>query len=338
MTQSSEAPGDGYRALVTNFPNGVIVLFDSELSYQIVGPEILPFSGREASAMVGKTIYELFPDDTASMLEPQLQATIGGKSCSFDTHYEGQIHHIETKPVQIEGDSYGVLITQDVTEERQTERELTEKNKRLETFASIVSHDLRNPLNVAQGRLKLAREECETDHHDPIESALDRIERIIQDVLWLAREGKDLGSVEPVDFAEATESAWTMVSERSEDAELRIAGGESQFPTITADYDRLRQLLENLLRNAIEHGGDGVIVTVGALADGFYVEDTGPGIPEKHRDAVFEAGYSTADEGTGFGLNIVKQVADAHGWNMRITDGSDGGARFEFTDVEFPKG
>jgi signal transduction histidine kinase len=50
---------------------------------------------------------------------------------------------------------------------------------------------------------------------------------------------------------------------------------------------------------------------------------------------VFEAGYSTTEDGTGFGLNIVKQVADTHGWNVRVTDGSDGGARFEITGVEF---
>ena len=75
-------------------------------------------------------------------------------------------------------------------------------------------------------------------------------------------------------------------------------------------------------------------VTVGELADGFYVADDGPGIPEADRGDVFDAGYSTAVEGTGFGLSIVKQVADAHGWTVSVGSGAEGGARFEFTGVD----
>jgi signal transduction histidine kinase len=103
---------------------------------------------------------------------------------------------------------------------------------------------------------------------------------------------------------------------------------------IHAEESRLKQLFENLVRNAVEHGGDDVTIIVGELPDGFYVEDDGPGIPEGERHEVFDAGYSTNDEGTGFGLNIVKQVADAHDWRVRITESSEGGARFEITGVD----
>jgi signal transduction histidine kinase len=105
--------------------------------------------------------------------------------------------------------------------------------------------------------------------------------------------------------------------------------------TIRADRSRLQQLLENLYRNAIEHGGKDVTVTAGTLPDGFYIEDDGPGIPPDKRDKVFDAGYSTTENGTGFGLSIVKEITDAHGWNIRVTEGSDGGARFEIIGVEF---
>ena len=67
---------------------------------------------------------------------------------------------------------------------------------------------------------------------------------------------------------------------------------------------------------------------------GFFVADTGPGIPEPDRGDVFEAGYSTADDGTGFGLRIVKEITDAHGWEISVTESWQGGARFEITDVE----
>ena len=93
-------------------------------------------------------------------------------------------------------------------------------------------------------------------------------------------------------------------------------------------------MFENLIRNAIDHGGDDVAVTIGDLDGGFYVEDTGPGIPSEERDAVFEVGYSTSDDGTGLGLSIVKHVVDAHGWDIRVTEGTEGGARFEITGIE----
>jgi len=78
-----------------------------------------------------------------------------------------------------------------------------------------------------------------------------------------------------------------------------------------------------------------VTVTVGELPNGFYIEDTGPGIPEEAREDVFVAGYSTNEKGTGFGLSIAKRVAEAHGWEISVTEGSEGGARFEISDVEF---
>jgi signal transduction histidine kinase len=81
-----------------------------------------------------------------------------------------------------------------------------------------------------------------------------------------------------------------------------------------------------------------VAVTVGVLADdvGFYVEDDGPGIPPAERDDVFESGYTTAGDGTGYGLAIVETVADGHGWSVALAESADGGARFEFRGVDHP--
>ena len=93
-------------------------------------------------------------------------------------------------------------------------------------------------------------------------------------------------------------------------------------------------MFENLFTNAVEHGGPAVTVRVGQFADdGIYVEDTGTGIPEAKREAVFEPGHSSASGGTGFGLTIVKRIAEAHGWEVEVRRGRDGGARFEFTGV-----
>ncbi|ELZ44886.1 multi-sensor signal transduction histidine kinase [Halorubrum californiense DSM 19288] len=206
--------------------------------------------------------------------------------------------------------------------------ELERQNDRLEEFAGVVSHDLRNPLEVARGRTELAREECNSDHLAAVERAHDRMTALIDDLLTLAREGAPVTDAEPVDLRRVVGSCWRTVDTR--DATLR---SEAEG-TIRADEGRLRQLLENLIRNALEHGGEDVTVTVGTLPDGFYVADDGPGIDPDRREEVFDAGHSTSQSGTGFGLRIVEQVADAHGWSVRAVESEAGGARFEVTGVE----
>ncbi|MFC7172817.1 sensor histidine kinase [Haloplanus litoreus] len=93
--------------------------------------------------------------------------------------------------------------------------------------------------------------------------------------------------------------------------------------------------VESFTRGATSgEGGDAQLtVTVGRTDDGFYVADDGPGIPESERDRVFETGYSTDPDGTGFGLNIVRSIAEAHGWEVVVTESADGGARFEFGGI-----
>jgi signal transduction histidine kinase len=223
--------------------------------------------------------------------------------------------------------SVGVL--RDVTEKKKRRQKLERQNERLEEFASVVSHDLRNPLQVAYGRLGMVQEDCDSEHIDHVMQALDRMDRLIENVLKLAREGNEIGETEPVVLADVTKDCWQNIA--TPEAELIIDSDRE----IQTDRSRLQQLLENLLGNAIEHGDSDVTVSVGVMEDGFYVADTGPGIPEGDRESAFEAGYSTSEEGVGFGLRIAEQIADSHGWEIGVTESEQGGARFEFTDVEF---
>jgi PAS domain S-box-containing protein len=228
---------------------------------------------------------------------------------------------------------------------RSRERELTRKNARLEEFASVVSHDLRNPLNIAQGRVDLVREEHESEDLDRATTALDRCRALVDDLLVLARGGEAIGELETVDLGSFARQCWETAA--TADATLDVAVARS----VRADRSRLRQLLENLFRNAVEHGstgsqtlsasddavghGGGVRVRLEALPDGFAVVDDGPGIDPAVREEVFDTGYSTKPEGTGLGLDIVTQVAEAHGWTVEVTESETGGARVVVRGVEF---
>lgn len=206
---------------------------------------------------------------------------------------------------------------------------LRRHNQRLENFANVVSHDLRNPLNVAQGRLDLAQSACDSEHLAHVEQAHDRMEDLIADVLTLAREGTTVTEIEAIDLAAIAERCWRNV----ETASATLVTETDR--TIRADQSRLQQLFENLVRNAIEHGGEDVTITVGDFPDGegFYVEDDGPGMSEKVQQQAFESGYTTSTEGTGFGLAIVQEIVEAHGWDISVTDSANGGVRFEITHV-----
>lgn len=212
---------------------------------------------------------------------------------------------------------------------QQAHERLRDQNDQLEQFTSIVSHDLRNPLSVAEGNLQLAQEECANAHLDKVGKSHGRMNVLIENLLTLARTGNEVGDLEDVALEAFVERGWETVG--TAQATLRT---ETDL-RLRADRSRLKQLLENLIRNAIEHGGEGITLTIGDRPDGFYVEDDGSGIPEEARDEIFDVDYSTTDEGTGFGLSIVKQIVDAHGWEITVSEGSMGGARFEVTGVEF---
>jgi len=151
------------------------------------------------------------------------------------------------------------------------------------------------------------------------------MEQIIRDVLTLARGERAIDASEGVDVGAVVETAWESVA--ADDVTVRVG----DVPTATADRPRVERLVENLLRNAVDHAGEAPTVEAGGLPDdaGFYVADDGDGVATDARDAVFEPGYTENGDGTGLGLAIVRRIAAAHGWDVRITESAAGGARVE---------
>jgi PAS domain S-box-containing protein len=314
-------------------------------------------------------ITAIHPDDQDRVIGA-MQRVSAGESVTLEFRItrpddEQRWMRAEAQPVVEHGTVDRIVgASRDITERKRRESQLSARdsrrqalerqNERLEEFASVVSHDLRSPLDVARSQLELARIEHDSDHLDSVERAHDRIGQLIDDLLTLARNGETALDSEPVPLQTVIEQCWQTVE--TDDAVLDL----QTSAVVRADPSRLRQLFENLIRNSVEHGpmppterpedtgeqrgttslsqsqdvAADLTLTVGELDDGFYVADDGVGIPADERERVFEGGYSLAS-GPGFGLRIVDEIADTHGWSVAATESADGGARFEITGVEF---
>lgn len=201
-----------------------------------------------------------------------------------------------------------------------------DRNKEL--FLAI-AHELRNPLQIAMMSLDSARRDGDEVSFDRVASALETMTGVIDTIVEMASD-EGVTEVEPVDVHNVAATVWHSVCTPS--SELTIA----KPVTVEADPAMLERLLSNLLRNAIDHGGEDVSVRVGALPDGcgFFVEDDGPGISPDRRETVFDWGETADSGGLGVGLGFVREIADAHDWEVRATGGSEGGARFEVRTAE----
>lgn len=292
--------------------------------------------GYGAETAVGTPIHDLVvPSDRLEEAEKIDERARAGESIDREvlrkTAAGERYFHLRNIPVSAEDGIDGYAVYSDIHGRKRHERALERKNERLSQFVSIISHELRNPLNVASSRLMLARDDCDSDHLDYVDDAHDRIGAIIDDTLTLARQGESVDETGVVNLPTVAWQCWD--SARTGDADLEVEAER----LLRADPDRLRPVLANLFENAVEHGGEGVAVTVGTIdgggSAGFYVADDGPGFPENRED-LFEPGVSTHDDGTGFGLTIVRDLAAAHGWEVTAAESEAGGAHVEITGVE----
>ncbi|WP_262176845.1 response regulator [Haloarcula laminariae] len=314
-----------FESLVANSPDGIAHVTAKGVLLS-TNPSLADRLGTTVEALSGERLTDVMETETARRRVAAVREAIEtGETVETTDSVDGRHYQNQFVPVESHRERSTVqLISRDVTERVERQRELERQNERLEEFASVVSHDLRNPLNVADSALELLDAD-DDELVGKIDRSLDRMSDIIEDVLTLAREGRAVDDPEWVDIGTLAEEAWADVE--TEDATLSVtASGQ-----LEADPTRARDLFTNLFRNAVEHNDGPVSVTVGAVEGGFYVADDGCGVDGG--SGVFEMGYSTADEGTGIGLAIVAQIADAHGWGLDLAESEVGGARFEVTGV-----
>jgi PAS domain S-box-containing protein len=308
---------------------------DNPLVYVNDGFEDL--TGYDSEDAVGRNCRFLQGDDTDPADVERLRNAVDNEESTkteilnYRANGEPFWNLLEISPVRdTDGDVLNFVgFQREITKRKVRKDEIREQLAWLSGFGHVLSHDLKTPIAVIRGNIEHARDIESLEPLDDAEDALDRLVELIDDLADVMKEGDLVNDLEVVSLDDVFRS-WDSFN-RSATA-LEIVDSKR----VLADEHALIRLADNLVKNTIEHAGEDAEMRVGALDGGFYYEDTGPGVPEAEREDVFQPGFTTKPDGTGFGMVSIKQIAMAHGWSISLTESADGGVRFEFTDVTEP--
>lgn len=213
-------------------------------------------------------------------------------------------------------------------------------NERLATvgqFAASIGHELRNPLGVIESSLFLLEQRTKKlqledsvilKHHQRIREQVEACEGTIRTLLDLLRENPLQPQV--VALEELLQGSLRSLSLPEG---LRLVRQLPLEQKLLVDAHQLRQVLSNLIQNALQALQGSGTITVGAemTRDGgleLWVEDDGPGIPDSARSRIFEPLFTTREQGTGLGLALCKRIVERHGGDLQLVRGAGKGARF----------
>ncbi len=221
-------------------------------------------------------------------------------------------------------------------EDRGSTAQLDTKRDHVEEFVGIISHELRAPVQKANSGLDLIESDCDSKYIDEVRETLGRMENLLDELISIVKYGDTLEETTAIELETIVDETWPNAT----NATLSI---DSSLPRIEAEESRLRQIFENLFRNANEEISGEAHIRIGCIDDtghtesaettAIYVSDNGPGVPPEKREKVFEYGYTESETGTGLGLAIVDRIVASFGWEIALTDSQEGGARFEIRNI-----
>lgn len=238
------------------------------------------------------------------------------------------------------------------SELEQANKELEQKNAELERFTYTVSHDLKSPLVTIKGYLGYLRKDIEdgnserlTKDTERIASAVEQMQKLLNDLLELSRIGRIVSPLQRTSFEALVHEALALVQGQIEERKVAVQI-QPGLPEVLCDRLRLVEVLQNLVENAVKFMGaqPDPLIQIGATQDDrginyFYVKDNGIGIAPKYHEQIFGL-FNRLDptiEGTGIGLALVKRIIEVHGGRIWVESQLGHGAEFYFTLKTEPK-
>ncbi|WP_254611688.1 PAS domain S-box protein [Haloterrigena gelatinilytica] len=344
-----------YRTLAEHFPNGTVGVYDHDLRYTLAAGEKVGDPAPSADEIEGTRMPDLYPDDAVEDLEPLFRAAVeDGESGSTRADVVGRHWKVWATPLRdADGEIFaGLSFAQDITERIERERRLEElverleeSNERLQQFAYAASHDLQEPLRMVSSYLQLLEsrygDDLDEDGREFIEFAVDgadRMRAMIDGLLEYSRVDTRGDPLEPVALDDVLEEVLADLQFTIEEHDAEIHS--EPLPRVDGDTDQLRQLLQNLLDNAIEYSGDEpprIEISAERRGDEWTVSvaDEGIGLEAEDQERIFDVfqRLHSRDEhaGTGIGLALCERIVERHGGEIWVDAEPGEGATFSFT-------
>ena len=345
-----------FRTTLTSIGDAVIVT-DSEGKVSFLNPVAEMLTGRDLREAKGRDVTEVFPvvnEFTGAATENPVKRVmnegkvVGLANHTVLRHVDGYLIPIEDSAAPIRNDRGRligvVLVFRDVTNERKSQ-ELLRKTEKLAAAARLsatVAHEINNPLEAVANLLFLAKASPGStpeivEHLGLAEHELERVAHITRQTLGFYRESHE---PEPVDIPALMDSILRLYSNKIESKAIRVERDIADCPAMVAVAGELKQVISNLLSNAIDAVDSGGKIRISVKPSEtmapdhirLVVEDDGPGVPAEHLERIFEPFFTTKkDVGTGLGLWVTREIVERHGGNIRVSpdgNGRQGGASF----------
>lgn len=343
-------------AIAENFPKGFVAVVDSNFKIVFVEGEELDELGFKKYSNTKTTFNEVkgVPEDIKETVKNNIQKTLKGKHCSFEIHFQDRSYLVNTTPLFNEEKNITqvLLVHNNITEQKKVEQEIRntllkeqELNELKSRFTAMASHEFRTPLTAINSSAILigkqnepGKEEKREKYVSQIKTSVKNLVTILNDFLSLSKleEGKVIANLESLDIIKFSKSI-------IKELELNKKKGQSikfinNYPANNANLDPklLHHILANLLSNAIKYSPENKDITLQISNNHtsvfLEITDQGIGIPDKEQKNMFSRFYraknTTNIEGTGLGLNIVKQYTELMNGKVSLKSKLNEGATF----------
>lgn len=333
--------------------NEIYVFDPQSLRFTFINNGALLNIGYSIEEMDNLTAFDINPEFTEEAFQGSLQPLLDGvqERLVYETKHrrkDGSTYPVEVylQLVDTADGAVFLAVINDITVRKQADDEIRQKNAELERFTYTVSHDLKSPLITIKSFSGSIKRDLASGRHDRVEmdlerigTAADKMAALLDDLLELSRVGRIVNTAEPVAITELVDEVLTHLAGYLKANRVAIVV-QPELPTVLCDRQRLAEVVQNLLENAVKYMGNQpeprILFGMREEYDKnvFFVQDNGCGIDEKYHQNIFGL-FNKLDaksDGTGIGLALVKRIIEVHGGEVWVeSEGCGKGSTFCFT-------
>jgi len=339
------------REVVRHYPNSAVFLFDHEYRYVLADGEALRNAGYQVELLVGKTLFEVLPEETVHIVQPVYDAALSGKVLEIDRFTRGRNYWIQGRPIFNDDGAVelGMIVTQDTTELWKAQKRAKEADRLKDEFLGVIGHEIRTPLTGILGTAKLLQsgvvsKDKERELFQLLVRSCETLDTIIEKLLNFSKLRTGNFSYQFADCKVNTllEKIYNLyISVFQQTGRDFIVQYCDPTLELRIDQAGVLQVLANLINNARKHGQGTVTLssTVHENNVQFSIRDEGPGVPNAEKERIFkpffqmDSSNTREAKGVGLGLAIAKKIVDAHQGQIGIEESPKTGAHFW---VSFP--